>query len=382
MKSPERERRDWSLLIFIVPIGILLMVLVGQLAIRILPFWTVDTGMGSKLDPDTEPHRPFSIFQPLLPQILTPMSWAGTYLTPSGDISFPPFFVFEPGASNSPTPVSPTQTVPTPIGTATSATPVGSVSPPPVGSTTKPPNPVPTTATTPPTEEPTQPPTDEPTQPPTDEPTQPPTDEPTQPPTDEPTQPPTDEPTEEPTEPPPVPTGYPSMPPSGYSPITPPGGIVIGPPDGNIGSFGPNQYIIIDLGSNPVIVDGNNYDWDMVYYEKMDGSTVFIDNVIVGISMNASGSPYYIVFNWGDISGTSTNDTNTSLAGIIEVENAVVSANSSNFYNPPSAGIAINVDGAASQPPPGSYRYVIVLAQIGTTQSSDWLEMDSILILP
>lgn len=118
----------------------------------------------------------------------------------------------------------------------------------------------------------------------------------------------------------------------------------------------------------------------MVYYEKTDGSRVFIDNVIVGISMNASGSPYYVVFNWGNVSGIPTDDTNTNLAGIIEEENAEVQA--SNFYNPPSAGIAINVDGAASQPPPGSYRYVIILAQIGTTSGGDWLEVDSILILP
>jgi hypothetical protein len=367
MKSPERERRDWSLLIFIVPVGILLMVLVGQLAIRILPFWTVNIGMGSNLDPDTESHRPFSIFQPLLPQILTPMSWAGTYLTPSGNISFPPFFVFEPGAANSPTPVSPTQTVPTLIGTATSATPISSVNPPPVVIviTTKPPtSPVPTTATTPPTDEPTQPPTDEPTQPPTDEPTQPPTDEPTQPPTE------------------PVPTGYPSTPNPAWSYVPPPSGVGVGPPDGNTSGISQGTYTILNLGSSPITVNGS-IDYDMVYYEDANGSSIYLDNVIIGISNStpSCGSVFYVVFNWGDVSAVLTNDLNTNLVGFFENDNAEIPLSA--LYNnpiPPSTGILINVDHAASMPPNGVYTCVVIASPY--KEESDSVETDGIEILP
>lgn len=378
MKSPERERRDWSLLIFIVPIGILLMILVGQLAIRILPFWTVDTGMGSNLDPETEPRRPFSIFQPLLPQILTPMSWAGTYLTPSGDISFPPFFVFEPGAANSPTPVSPTQTVPTPIETPITSIPVSSVNPPPVGITTKPPNPVPTTATTPPTEEPspTEPPPTEPS--PTDEPTQEPTDEPTQEPTEEPTQ----EPTEEPTEPPPVPTGYPSTPNPAWSYVPPPSGVGVGPPDGNTGGISQGTYTILNLGSSPITVNGS-FDYDMVYYEDANGSRIYLDNVIIGISNStpSCGSVFYVVFNWGDVSAVLTNDLNTNLVGFFENDNAEIPL-SALFNNPipPSTGILINVDHAASMPPNGVYTCVVIASPY--KEVSDSVGTDGIEIIP
>lgn len=374
----EHERRDWRLMIFIIPLGILLMCIVGQIAIRLIPRWSVPADMTSNLDPNTASERPFSLLQPLIPQILTPMGWAGIYLTPGADISFPPFFVFEPGASLTPTPAQPTPTSlytatfgPSPTATFGSVftptkTPPGG-NPPTLPATA---TPKPGTEVPPPNKTFTPSPTFTPTTPP-------PTEEPTATHTEEPTATHTEEPTATHTEEPPA--GFPSTPPPGYNPIPPPIGVVVGPPNGTVGSFGPNQYIVIDLGATPIIVDGNN-DPDMVYYENAVGGTVFVDNVIVGISANASGSPFYIVFNWGDISGVTTNDTNTNLAGIIEIENAPVSVN--DLYNPPSTGIAINVDGAASQPPPGSYQYVVILAQIDTTNDGDWLELDSILILP
>lgn len=119
MNMPKRERRDWGLIIFIIPIGIFLIVIVGQLAIGLFPNWRINADMSSNLDPNSAPNQPASLLQPLLPQILTPMAWAESYLTPGADISFPPFFVIEPtsSASPSPTPVSPTPT------TTTTATP-------------------------------------------------------------------------------------------------------------------------------------------------------------------------------------------------------------------------------------------------------------------
>jgi hypothetical protein len=380
MKSSERERRDWSLLIFIVPIGILLMMLVGQLAIRIIPFWTVNVGMSSKLDPDTEPHRPFSIFQPLLPQILTPMSWAGTYLTPSGNISFPPFFVFEPGAANSPTPVSPTQTVPTLIETATSATPVGSVSPPPVGSTTKPPtSPVPTTATTPPTNEPSPTPTVPSPTPTVPSPTSTvPSPTPTVPSLT------STVPSPIPTEPSPVPTGYPSTPDPAWSYVPPPGNVSIGPPDGTSGGLNQGTYTVFNISGSPITVNGSS-DWDLAYYEvkSTSGDFIRLDNVIIGISNSSPtcGSSFYVVFNWGDISDQLTNDYNTNITSYMENDNQIV--NLTDLYNSPawpSTGILINVDHAASQPPPGVYTCLVVISPYKA--GSDAVAVDAIQIFP
>jgi hypothetical protein len=82
MKTMDRERRDWGLLIFIVPLGILLMIIAGQIAIRVMPHWSVNAGMQSRLDPNSASSQPISLFQPILPQILTPMAWAESYLTP------------------------------------------------------------------------------------------------------------------------------------------------------------------------------------------------------------------------------------------------------------------------------------------------------------
>ena len=138
--AEKRERTDWALLLFIIPIGIILIIIVGQLAIRLMPFWSVNADMKSNLEPNSESPRPFALLQPLMPQLLTPMSWAGNYLTPGADISFPEFVTFEPTASPSSTPVQPTGTPPTPTGTPSptqSATPSATTTPVPTGSPTK-----------------------------------------------------------------------------------------------------------------------------------------------------------------------------------------------------------------------------------------------------
>ena len=46
-----RERRDWTLLIFLIPIGIILMLIAGQFAIRLVPEWSVKAGMQSEPRP-------------------------------------------------------------------------------------------------------------------------------------------------------------------------------------------------------------------------------------------------------------------------------------------------------------------------------------------
>ncbi|HND48523.1 MAG TPA: hypothetical protein PLL95_08170, partial [Anaerolineales bacterium] len=125
-------RRDWTLLIFIIPLGIILIIFVGQLAVRLIPFWKLDADMNSNLQPDSSSARPLALLEPILPEILTPMAWAENYLTPGAAVNFPPFLTFEPSS----TPVIVTATTVAPIVTTTTPTltvPTGSV-------TTKPPD--------------------------------------------------------------------------------------------------------------------------------------------------------------------------------------------------------------------------------------------------
>ncbi len=70
--STTRERRDWTLLIFLIPIGIFLMLIAGQFAIRLSPFWSITADMRSKLDPSSAPKRQMGIVQPIGAGILTP----------------------------------------------------------------------------------------------------------------------------------------------------------------------------------------------------------------------------------------------------------------------------------------------------------------------
>jgi len=144
MKMTERDRRDWSLLVFIVPLGILLMLIAGQLALRIIPQWILNTGMGSSLEVETAGGQR-TFIQPIFNiQILTPFAWQNTYLTPnsSDGFVFPPFVVLEPSATPLSTPIvvvsSPTEATPPPIATTVTPSPSATVvvtTPPPPTST-------------------------------------------------------------------------------------------------------------------------------------------------------------------------------------------------------------------------------------------------------
>ncbi len=139
--TEKRERNDWTLLFFIIPIGIILILIVGELAIRLMPFWSVNADMKSNLEPNPDSPRPFALLQPLMPQLLTPMAWADNYLTPGAVISFPEFVTFEPTASPSSTPVPTTETQITPTGTPSATQSATPTTPPaPTGSPTKTPS--------------------------------------------------------------------------------------------------------------------------------------------------------------------------------------------------------------------------------------------------
>jgi hypothetical protein len=351
MTTPTRERRDWTLLIFIIPIGIIFMLIAGQVAIRLIPIWSINAGMQSKLDPNNLPKQQSGIVQPVLPAILTPLGWLDTFLTPgagSGDqnAAFPPFVILEP-----------------------SATPVVTATPPPTTVTSPPTIPVtdsPTVVVTPPVTATKKPPVDTPT---------PPTPIVTNPPTS---------------------TAVPitSTPPILSILLTPPPpelGVNV-PPDGNPASILPGTYTVVNISSNPVHVsntpDGN---YDLIFYEATapgDPTTILLDQISIGISNAADGSSYYQVFNWGDnIPDTNTNVNFNTLPPdpsplcTHECDNRTIPT--SNLYPgasgpDPSTGVLIDVDTAPSAPPAGTYNYLVIVSPLAG--APDPAQVDSVVV--
>jgi hypothetical protein len=336
MRITNRERRDWTLIIFIIPIGIILMMIAGQIAVRIVPQWSVKAGMKSQLDPQTAPKQQVGLIQPVLPEILTPIGWLDTFLTPNSDpggqdIVFPPFVVFEPTATPSPTASpepSPTVTK-TPIASASpspSATTVTTV--PSVTKTPKPPvdtdTPVPTTTTV------------------------------------------TATATSTATALPPVTS---TLDPALIPLTPPPPEIDLGASDGVVGEIPAGSYIVINIGGNPVVVtNSSDTDYDLVYYENDDGSgNIQLDSVILGISQLPDGSIYYEIFNWGDNKpDTNTNvDVNTlppDPGCVAECDNRTIPTADLHPQPAGGTGILIDVDNAPSAPPAGSYDYLVIIS--------------------
>jgi hypothetical protein len=361
MITPNRERRDWTLLVFIIPIGVILMLIAGQVAVRLVPEWSVNAGMQSNLDPNNLPMQQSGPVQPVLPAILTPLGWLDTFLTPgagSGDqIVFPPFIVFEPSATlvvtNPPPTVATTQPSPT-VPTATDSPTI--VVPPPTG---------------------TKPPVDETSTPPT-----------STPPT---STPPTSTP---PTPTPPTPTSTPSTPPPLYIKVSPPADLGTSTPDGIPGNILPGTYTIVDISGNPVFVsnapDGN---YDLIFYEADFGlGTIYLDNIIIGISNVTDGS-YYTVFNWGDNDLVDTNqntNVNTTVLDITypdptctgaaapECDNRGIPGTALYTDSGISTGILIDVDTAPSAPPEGTYSYLVIVSPL--SGDLDSVNVDSIVV--
>ena len=372
----KRDRMDWTLLIFTIPIGIILILIVGQLAVRLMPFWSVNADMNSNLEPDPGNPRPFAALQPLMPQLLTPMAWAESYLTPGAEISYPEFVSFEPTASPSSTPVTPTATEPTP---------------------TTPPSPSPTATTPVPSPSPTQPPDDVCNDTgannyggslPCEYPPPPPT---------------TCQDNTATNYGQPLPCTYPpalcqdntatnygqplpctyevvSTPPTGSSQVSPPPtelGVGTLPDNtnpgnyNNIGEISDGTYVVITLGIRVENTPDNNY--DLAVYEWNNGGAVYLDYIIIGISHYSDGREYYEVFNWGENQDPDLNsnvkDYSTDVDGEVDDE----TVNLADLYDPdgagpaPQTGILIDVDTADSNPPAGDYEYVVIISPVGGT---------------
>jgi hypothetical protein len=104
------EKRDFLLMTVIVLLGIFLMFLSGQFAIRPMPRWNVNSDMLSNIDPNNSAAKVDRAgIMPLRPEILTPKPWQQGFLTPGPDLEFSipvPVVIVEP-VTRQPTQASP-----------------------------------------------------------------------------------------------------------------------------------------------------------------------------------------------------------------------------------------------------------------------------------
>lgn len=360
MNKNEHGRRDWSLLIFIVPLGVLIMLIAGQIAIRIMPYWSVDAGMQSNLNPESFFAQPISLFRPLAPQILTPAPWEDDYLTPQ-DISYPPFFVIAQTASISPIPVSPTQVASQSLTITLTLDPTASRTH--MAASTSP-----LTNTSTSTRTPTKTPTKTLTLTKTLTPSR--TPRPSRTPsytftTESPTETLTPTPTS-------TPTGFPSTPDPIWTLV--PSDISTSDPDGFASSLPQGTYTIVNFNLSPILVEGSiEPNYDLVYYEMQyqSSGTIRLDSVILGVSKYVDGREYYQIFNWGD----GMPDYNSNVWDVTEADNQLIQM--IYLYPYPGTGILLDVDNAASEPPPGEYPYLVVISP-RKTPSTDSIQVDAV----
>jgi len=337
MKVPmQHERRDWALLVFILPLGIVLMLLAGQLAIRLLPNWSVFADISSNVNPGDYLNEQPDSFAPVRPEILTPMAWEASFLTPEGTNTEPtvvPLVVLDPSSTPTATPVA--SATPSPSPTPPTETPSATASPPVTASPTRKPRETdpPPTATPSPT-----------------------------------------------SSPPPTSTAVtlPTVTPAAGEPD------VQAPPDNTIFTLPDGYAIIIDLGIvNAIIVTGNpEPNYDLVYYERLLTSPapnhIQMDWIQIDVAVAPTG-PAYTVFFWGN--GVRDTNTNVDTADIgvptAEVDNQIIPA--SNLYGTsPQTGILIDVDGAPTPPPPNIYQFVIISAPTGAGSGNDGTDIDAV----
>jgi len=376
MKMTSRDRRDWSLLIFIIPIGIFLMMIAGGIAVRVVPQWRLEISMASNLKVGDYAG---GVRPALNPLILTPFSWFDTYLTPSGaDVAFIPFVVVESSATPSSTPISsesPSPTSPSPTLTVTE-TPVATTDVPTQtnpdggdgnggggnsggggagnnnggsGSTSTCDDPTATNygqtgnCTFPP---PTC----------------------------------TDPNASNQGQPLPCEYSTVSTPDASWrQDTTLPNNLEVGSdPNGTIAAITDGHYVVVGLSIVVGATPDNNY--DLVYYESNNGGQVYMDWIIIGISLYNDGHEYYEVFNWGN--GTPDDNSNVGDVAGSEDDNQPVAL--SELYDPdgggpaPQTGILIDVDQAPSNPPAGIYNYVIIISPLGGSSGGDPAEVDAI----
>lgn len=350
MKQSERESRDLGLMVLILLLGLFFMLLAGHLATRLQPDWSLPADMGSNLDPNARfrSRAESGGVEPLRPEILTPPAWDESYLTPGPQDpaaeTAVTVVVFDPSATPSATP-SASPTAPT-------ATVTASSTPDPTGS---PPPPTPTA-----------------TRPPRDD---------------------------DPPPPPPPPPMTSTIDPL-LAEVAPPADLDVGAPDGAVANLNSGTYTVVDMtngGADPAItvVGPAETNYDLVYYEWDAGGQIMLDHVIIGISQDPDGDPYYEVFNWGD--NLPDTNTNVDVSATYPADPSSIPPDPGCLADPecdnrdiplselydqsgppaePKTGILIDVDNAGSHPPPGDYPYVVIISP--DTGSGDAAQVDAV----
>jgi hypothetical protein len=353
MRISEREKRDMFLLAAIVLLGILLMFIAGQFAIRLLPRWSVPSDMGSKIDLNIGGTRVAQAgFAPLRPEILTPPAWQNSFLTPLaefGPLNEVPVVIIAPATAR-PTQAA-TATSKPQATQAPSATPISTPTPFPTNTLvvvfptwTFTPNPPAATSTHTSTPTTTATPTATFTSTATATSTGTPTDTPTATATATAT----------------------------FTPITPdatPGGIGT-VPDGGIYVLPSGSYLTLGI----VINVPDNY---LIFYERPTVNGIDMDQIVIWISQTGHTGEWYQILNWGDGVSDANVDPNMAILGFTsENDNHAIPASYLYPLNGYATGLRIELDGYV---PPGEYRYIRFYAPTGDADGG--ADIDAIAIL-
>ena len=343
MKAPERQRRDWLIVMLTLLVGFGCILVAANRALRFAPSWSLNANMESQLDPNSDflTHRSSSLIEPLDAAILTQPVWMDVFLTPGAII--PTRLIPPTQTATLFIPSSATATyIPRATNTAV-ASPTSAIIyyPPPAATETPTPRHRATaTPSTPFTPTQTLTPLPGSTLTPSLTPTL------TFTPTD-------------------VSPGSPTA--VATDPTPPEIGNV---PDGN--TYNLPSGGTLTLGLN-ITVNGHP-GWDLVDYELPAGSGILLDWVVIEIG---DGTNWYTVFNWGDnIADTNTNvDFNILSNPQTPEEPDQRNIPSAELYN--STGVAIDLDSVV---PPGNYSYIRFYAPPGDVDGQT--EIDAIEILP
>jgi hypothetical protein len=153
----------------------------------------------------------------------------------------------------------------------------------------------------------------------------------------------------------------------------------IGPPDGGSLPIGDGGSVTFYL-NQPIVANGDASP-DFIFYEVLIGTDIFLDQVIIDISMD--GTTWYRVFFWGD----ATADTNTNVDNSTPPINSVCATEVDNcqipsafLYNGNTSGITVDVDNSPFGAVPGGNYYWIRFTEPGVTPG-DGTHVDSIQII-
>lgn len=158
-----------------------------------------------------------------------------------------------------------------------------------------------------------------------------------------------------------------------------------GTPDDVIGYLPDGTYFILSLAVPVTVADAPDGNYEIVLYEYNNVGEIYLDFIILGISMFADVNPYYQVFNWYD----GVRDTNTIADYAIlppdpfcpvdpECDNRRIPE--AILYPYPGTGILIDAETSPSAPPPGDYYYIFVYSPPGGSGES--AQIDAIEIIP